>query len=172
MRGLLKMNNKLPQNDPIAVHQRKSTAARRVGTDKQCACGEKRPEALIAGTHPIVCASCKRKQEGKTTMDKHHVFGRANDPTTIEIPVNDHRAVLSVAQQDWLKQTLENPHGSPLLRAAGCIRGFVDTVLHLIEKGLLWIAHMLEHLDAFLVKKLGAYWWVGTELEKFKSEVK
>lgn len=60
-------------------------------------------------------------------MDDHHVFGKANDPTTIvTVPANDHRAELSVAQQDWPKKTPENPDGSPLLAAAARIRGFVD----------------------------------------------
>lgn len=45
-------------------------------------------------------------------------------------------------------------------------------MLHLIEKGLLWVADMLEGLDAFLVEKLGPNWWEGTELEKFKPEGK
>lgn len=164
------MNGKLPQNDPIAAYQRKATAGRRIGADRQCACGEKRPEALIAGTNPIVCASCKRRKEGKTTMDHHHVFGKANDPTTIQLPINDHRADLSVSQQEWLKETLQNPNGSPLLRAAACIRGFIDTILYLIEKGLHWVADMLERLDALLVKKWGAQWWIGTELEQFKPK--
>jgi hypothetical protein len=162
------MNKKLPSNDPIAACTRKAIAARRVGVGKQCACGEKRPEALIAGTTPIVCASCKRKREGKTIMDKHHVFGRANDPTTIQVPVNDHRAELSVAQHDWPKNTLQNPDGSPLLRAAACIRGFVDTVLYLIQKGLRWVADMLESLDALLVKEWGSRWWVGTGIEQIR----
>src|SRR5215467_9967630 len=101
------MKRKLPQTDPIAAYQRKTAAARRIGQNAQCICGEKRPEALITGSVPIICAACKRKQEGKATMDDHHAFGEANDSaTTIPVPVNDHRAELSVAQQDWPKRTL------------------------------------------------------------------
>jgi hypothetical protein len=159
---------KPPQRDPIQGYQRRATAARRVGKDKKCSCGEKRPEALISSSNPVICAACKRKKEGKTTMDDHHVFGKANDPTTtVIVPVNDHRAELSVAQQDWPKKTLENPDGSPLLSAAARIRGFVDYVIYLIEKGLLWVARMLEALDEFLESTLGVKWWCGTPLAQF-----
>jgi hypothetical protein len=101
-------------------------------------------------------------------MDDHHVFGEANDPTTtIPVSVNDHRAELSAAQQDWPKRTLQNPEGSPLLAAAARVRGFVDMVIYLIEKGLLWIAQMLEALDEFLAEKLGSRWWCGTPMDQF-----
>jgi len=105
-------------------------------------------------------------------MDKHHFAGRANNPATIPVPVNDHRARLSVAQSDWPKPTLINAQGSPLLAAAGCIRGFIDTVLYLIEEGLLWIADMLEKLDEFLRKELGPQWWQGTEINDFAPKKK
>ena len=83
------------------------------------------------------------------------------------MPVNDHRAELSVAQYDWPKLTRENPDGCFLLAGAGCIRGFTDTVVYLIRTSLLWIAEMLESLSAFLVEKMGAKWWIGTPLEQF-----
>jgi hypothetical protein len=106
-------------------------------------------------------------------MDKHHPFGEANDPkTTISIPVNDHRAVLNEAQRDWSKQVRENPDGSPLLAAAGCIRGFIDTVVHLIETGLLWVAEMLEKLDEWATGKLGPRYWINTPLETFQPNVR
>jgi hypothetical protein len=105
-------------------------------------------------------------------MDEHHFAGKANHPTTIPAPVNDHRARLSVAQADWPKATLTNPQGSPLLAAAACVRGFGDTVLYLIEMGLLWTADMLEKLDEFQVRKLGPRWWVKTEMEEFAPKDK
>ena len=100
-------------------------------------------------------------------MDKHHFAGEPNSPITVPIPVNDHRAHLSTAQYDWQKETRENPDGSPLLAAAASIRGFTDTVLYLIEKGLLWIADMLELLHAYLAKQFGPKWWLDTDLERF-----
>ena len=105
-------------------------------------------------------------------MDNHHFAGKANSPTTVPVPVNDHRACLSVAQADWPKSTLVNPQGSPLLAAAACVRGFVDTVLYLIKMGLLWVAEMLENLDEFQVRELGPHWWVRTEIERFAPKDK
>jgi hypothetical protein len=161
------MPRKLPIRDPIAAHQRKAVAVRRVGLDAQCACGESRPEALLSGRNPAICAACDRTQRGKTTLDRHHVAGKSNSPVTIPIPANDHRARLSADQHDWPRQTLENPNGSPLLVAAASVRGFADTLFYLIEEFLLWIPEMLEVLDVLLVEKLGTKWWIGTPLEKY-----
>lgn len=166
------MRHKIPPRDPIGNYRRKVVAARRVGLDAVCSCGEKRPEALIPGTQPTICAACQRTANGRRTVDDHHFAGEANNPTTIPLPVNDHRAVLGAAQADWPKSTLRNPENSPLLAAAGCVRGFVDTVLYLIERGLLWIAEMLESLDDFQAQKLGPKWWVNTELNQFAPKKK
>jgi hypothetical protein len=84
--------------------------------------------------------------------------------------VNDHRAELNIAQYDWPKNTLENRDGSPLLAAAGVVRGFIDYIRYLIEKGLAWVVQMLETADAFLVEQLGPKWWVGTALEKYSPK--
>lgn len=99
--------------------------------------------------------------------DDHHPYGKANSSITIPVPVNDHCAELSTAQQDWPKRTLQNPEGSPLLKAAACIRGFIDTILCLIKSGLHWVADMLEATDAFLAQKFGSKYWKGTPLEPF-----
>ena len=166
------MSRKLPPRDPSGAHRRKVVAARRVGVDTRCSCSEGRPEALISGSNPRVCAACKRTARGQTTTDEHHFAGKANNPTTISVPVNDHRARLSVAQAEWPKSTLANLEGSPLLAAAASVRGFVDTVLYLIERGLPWIPDMLERLDEFQVKKLGPQWWVNTGIEQFAPKKK
>lgn len=161
------MGQKIPARDPVAAHRRKVAAARRVGLHAVCSCGEARPEALISGMKPITCAACQRAANGRTSRDDHHFAGKANSLITVEVPVNDHRARLSVTQADWPKSTVRNSQNSPLLAAAGCVRGFVDTILYLIEHGLHWIAEMLETLDQILVKKLGPNWWVGTEIQQF-----
>ena len=101
-----------------------------------------------------------------------HLLNRHSNPTTIPIPVNDHRADLSTAQADWPQSTLRNITGSPLLAAAACVRGFVDTVLYLIREILLWVADMLETLDQFQVRRLGPRWWIGTEVEQFAPKRK
>ena len=100
-------------------------------------------------------------------MDDHHFAGESNSPVKVPTPVNDHRAELSVAQQDWPKETRENPDGCPLLAAAACGRGFIDYMVYLIRKGLLWVTEMLEALSAYLKEKLGPNWWIGTPLEQF-----
>ena len=159
---------KPPQRDPIRAHQRAVTAARCVGVGAKCTrCGETRPKALIPGSDPKICAECQRKEKGHKTMDDHHFAASANNPLTVPVPTNDHRAELTVAQDDWPRDTRDNPDGSPLLAAAACIRGFVDWVVYLIQKGVLWVAQMLEALNKFLVDKHGSTWWVGTPVERF-----
>jgi hypothetical protein len=160
------MSTKTPPRDPIAAYQRQATAARRVGANARCACGEERPQALITGSRPVICIECNRTRKGQKTMDKHHPAGKSNSPVTVSIPANDHRARLSEDQCDWPKQTLENPDGSPLRTAAGCIRGCIDTVTYLIETLLEWIADMLERLDTHLHDRLGPKWWVNTPVEQ------
>jgi hypothetical protein len=138
--------------DPIQAFQRKATAARRVGVDAKCAtatCEESRPEALIHGSKPIICAKCQRKQKGHSTLDNHHPAGKANSPVTIPIPVNDHRAILSVAQHDWPKDTLENPTANSHLQIAAWIRGYLDTQQYLAEKLL---RPAIERLEALAEK--------------------
>jgi hypothetical protein len=166
------MPRKLPTRDPGGVYRRKTSATRRVGLGARCSCGEDRPEALIAGSNPTICAACQRAAKGCTTTDQHHFAGRANNPATIPVPVNDHRAILSVAQAEWPKSILTNTEGSPLLAGAASLRGCIDTILYLIEKGLLWLADMLEKLDEVLKKKLGPRWWANTEIEQFAPKKK
>ena len=141
------MRKKLPPRNPRAAYRRETIATRRIGQGNKCACGEDRPEALIRGSNPRVCAKCDRRKMGRRKTDDHHIAGQANDPATISVPVNDHRAELSVAQQDWPPKTLQNPDGSPLLAAAARIRGFVDTSNYLMQHFLLQGAAVLELLD-------------------------
>lgn len=155
--------------DPIKAYQRRNVAARRIGRDAKCPCGEDRPEALIRGNDSISCEACKRRNRGQTVIDKHHFAGRANSSSTISVPVNDHRAELTTAQYDWPKTTLENLHGSPLLVAAAYIRGIRDTIVYLLKK-LSWVAEFLEALDTYLTEHLGHYWWRDTELRDWTSK--
>jgi hypothetical protein len=127
------VNRKIPPRDPRSAFRRKVIAARRVGEGSKCACGENRPEALIPGSDPMICAKCDRKSKGHTKMDNHHIAGDANNPGTIAVSVNDHRADLSTAQQNWPTRTLQNQDHSPLLSGAAHIRGFT-------EQPFAWIA--------------------------------
>lgn len=161
------MTIRLPERDPEAAYARRSTARRRVGPNAKCGCGEIRPESLIRQKKRVICFECNRKENNVKNEDDHHFAMKANSPVTIPVPANDHAAELNAAQQDWPKQTRQNPDGSPLIAAAGCIRGFIDTILYLINQGLLWVADMLEKADAFLTQKFGKRWWIGTEIEQF-----
>jgi hypothetical protein len=154
------------QRDPIKAYERQATAARRVGDGARCACSEARPGALIAGSDPVTCAECDRKEHGKTALDNHHVAGRANSSITVPVPVNDHRAILNEAQYDWPKNTLENPEASPFLAGAAYIRGLANTVTYLVGQ-LLWVAEMLETADTLLRKRLGRKWWRKTSLKQY-----
>lgn len=164
------MKNRLPTRDPIGKEQRRSRAQRRVGHGSKCECGESRPESLIPCSDPMICAECKRKQKGQSVLDRHHVAGQRNHDLTLPIPANDHRAILSPAQYDWPNKTLENPNGSPLRSAAGCIRGFCDTVVYLLEKLILWIADLLENLDEQLTDRFGDDYWHTLKINFMKGQ--
>ena len=66
-----------------------------------------------AEARPTICAECDRKRKGHPTEDNHRPAGSANSPVTMPIAVNDHRAILSVAQYDRPKDTVENPNADP-----------------------------------------------------------
>jgi hypothetical protein len=156
------------RENPIEHYVRREQAERRVGVDAQCStCGESRAEALIVDSTPITCVKCHRTRKGHRTVDLHHVAGEANDATIIPVVVNDHVADLSERQRDWPHETLENPHGCPLLRAAACIRGAVDVLYYTVERSVTWIAKALESLSAWLSARFGPSWFHGTPLEQF-----
>jgi hypothetical protein len=124
---------KAKQRDPESAYARNAISKRRSGVGARCKCGETRAQALIREKTCVICHECKRKEQAISTRDSHHFAMKANSPITVSVPVNDHRAELNVAQHDWPKQTRENPDGSPLIAAAACIRGFMDTILYLIK---------------------------------------
>lgn len=162
------MDQKIPQVDPIKAYQRLAAAERGMGVNTKCTyCNEARPWALNRNSTPTSCEQCERQKKGKTTMDQHHIAGAANSPITTSVPVNDHRADLTAAQLNWPKETLGNPDGCPLLRAAASIRGFVDTVIYYMREFLIWIAELLELLSAHLKEQWGRRWWRNTKFKRF-----
>jgi hypothetical protein len=164
------MSEKPIQSKPSTEHRRRAVAARRLGKKVKCTrCGETRPEALIRGSKPRICAACQRESQGESETDLHHLGGENNHCGTIPVPVNDHRARLSLAQYKWPSKTLRNPDGSPLLAIAACIRGFIDFVEYCVDEFLRWAAGVLERLDVYLVEKLGPRWWVGI-IEQLTNE--
>jgi hypothetical protein len=145
------MPRKLPSRDPIGMAHRHSHAQRRIGPGRKCVCGETRPEALIAGSEPMTCARCSRQKKGQSAFDRHHIAGKANDSLTLDVPVNDHRAILSPAMYDWPKDTLGNPDKAPSLAIAARLRGYCDTVVFLMDRFLLRSAEELESQHSRLV---------------------
>jgi hypothetical protein len=166
------MSRKIPPRDPWSAYRREVVAERRIGKGRKCICGESRPEALIPGTNPVSCAKCDRIRRRRTTNDDHHPFGRANNPLTLSLPVNDHRADLSAAQNDWPRKTLANEHGSPLLASAAAIRGYGDLMLYLAREHLLPAAEILELLDTKLERKHGKNYGKKLKLTTFETKSK
>jgi hypothetical protein len=157
---------RIPQRDPIAAKRREKAAQLRVGIGAQCECGENRPLALIPNSDPIICAACDRIRKGKSPMDKHHIAGQNNDEATVGVNVNDHRAELSPAQDDWEPGLLENGRGCPLAAKAAGIRGPIDLMLFALER-LDSVPEMMIHLSNYLEQRLGPSWWVDTPIAQF-----
>lgn len=135
---------------------------RQLGTrEPRChLCGEEDPFALT-GRHPeIVCYECMDGGANRSWVEAHHSAGRHNDDATVSVPGNDHR-VLSDRQLDWPRETLRNPDGSPLLKAAAALRGWLDVLRLTLERTFVWIPPFLEWLDARLRESIGERWWVA-----------
>jgi hypothetical protein len=151
------MNSHKPPSKDFA---RENVQSRRLGKRQKCTiCGEDRPAALIAGSVPRICAECKRRAEGKSQFDHHHVAGQNNHSGTISIPVNDHVGRLSLDQYEWPRKTLRNPDRSPLLIAAACIRGAINVIEYCVDVFLRGVAALLELLDEALTAIHGRFWW-------------
>lgn len=122
-------------------------------------CGETNPFAL-SGIHPnLICAEHRADATARSWTEGHHLKGQANDESDVVlIPANDH-AVLSEFQRFWPEATLRNCDGSPLLRAAASLRGWLDVLRLILERTVGWIPGFLEMLDAWLRSRLGQRWW-------------
>ena len=75
------------------------------------------------------------------------------------IPANDHAQLTDRQQHEWPIETLRNPDGSPLLRASGAIRGWLDVLRLVIDRSVGWVPAFLEKLDKTLTRDLGPHWW-------------
>jgi hypothetical protein len=158
----------------LAALAREHRKQERLGDDDTChICGETdiralrqiEPASSMEGTITVaLCASCHVQLQGKQPTEEHHPAGRANDPFTVPVPATDH-AVLTDWQYDWPRGTWRNPDGSPLLRAAASLRGWLDILRLLIERTMGWIPAFLEHLDTILRQQLGEGWRTAYSLE-------
>lgn len=139
---------------------RAEDAVERLGTRSPAcqSCLETRPLALMGSYPDIICYACDARVRGMRPTEEHHPAGRHNLDWTVPVPINDHRD-LSDRQVDWPGPTLQNPNGSPVLRAAAAIRGWLNILAQLIEHTIGWIPPFLECLDAILTESLGPAWW-------------
>ena len=144
---------------------RRENHLRRLGTrEPRCTnCGENNPVTLTGRSPNIICYECQAKASNRSPIERHHPAGQNNDQFTIPIPGNDHR-ILSDFQKDWPSETLRNPTGSPLRKAAATMRGFLNVLRLLIERLFGWVPDFLETLDAKLTEYFGASWWVALGL--------
>lgn len=128
-------------------------------------CPETDPFALC-GAHPnIVCYECLAVEQSRSREEGHHVSGQANDPDDIQgLLANDHRR-LSAGQARWPTSTLRNPEGSPLLKAAAAVRGWLEMLLLILDRTVGWVPTFLEWLDAALRDEIGPTWWVDLGCE-------
>jgi hypothetical protein len=133
----------------------------RLGTRKPfCTlCWELNIHVLTGSWPSILCYECERRVRGWTPLEMHHPAGQHNSPATVRIPANDHRFLSHLQNTEWPMETLRNPDGSPLRRAAAAIRGWLDVLRLIIERTVGWVPGFLEKLDGALTSKLGASWW-------------
>jgi hypothetical protein len=152
-------------NDPIKTGTRRAKTQRRVGVGAACAdCGKSAPEVpLVARSRPKRCYACYQIARGKKPTEGHDIAGKSNSPIKIEVPANVHRS-LSEAQYEWPRKTLQNPDGSPALRATAALRGARDLIVELLTTLFDSCIVLIEMIDAWLCEKHGK-WWIGTPFE-------
>jgi len=146
-------------------HARREARLRQLGTrSPRCSipgCPEADPFALIGADPDIVCYEHAADRDSRSWLEQEHPFGQHNDRHfTLPLPGNDHR-VRSDYQVDWPREALRNPEGSPLLRAAATVRGWLDVLRLIIERAAGWVPAFLEWLDAQLVIVHGPRWWIA-----------
>jgi hypothetical protein len=147
------------EQNPIRNDARRARRRRQVGEEAKCAqCGEQDPRVLVVRPGLVLCYECLAEADGKPRSEDHHFPNKCNSVFIAAVPGNDHR-VLTDSQLDWPMKTFHNPHSSPLLKAAAAIRGWLDTLRVIIDRGIGWIPDFLEDVDAWLVENHGPEWW-------------
>lgn len=70
------------------------------------------------------CHECAARADGRSTVEKHHVLGRAVSDITVDIPLNWHRVLHAPAKRR--DGVLLRPGDNPLHRIAAAIMCGVD----------------------------------------------
>ena len=85
--------------------------------------------------------------------------GQHNDPDSRCRSSATCTACMDEPKRDWPERTLRNPDGSPMLKAAACVRGVLDWLRLIIDRMLGWVPPLLEALDERLTELSGPDWW-------------
>jgi hypothetical protein len=145
-------------HEDIARTARQARKARRLGVDPACTCGWTDLDALHRTDEGVTCYECSCAKRGHAIMEAHHVFGKAVDPTTINVMGNAHRS-LSESQRTWTEQIRQNTVRDPLLWLAGAALSLLDH-LTLWVRGLAAVAAWLVSVAEALRERYGEQWWV------------
>jgi hypothetical protein len=139
-----------------------------LGPDARCSrCGCTDLTALTErtrqGKRVILCYECAQIRSRRATVERHHLLGRVNDPSTVGMPGNLHRD-LSDKQLDWPEEVRHNTHRNPLLTLAGVFYALHDVLQWLVQR---WrkIADNLVKAGRWAESKGGPHWWVEAGLE-------
>jgi hypothetical protein len=71
-------------------HQRKQT---KLSSDHCAICGND-DTRVLQSTNIAACAECRKRIQGQSIFEDHHIAGKQNSPIIITIPANQH-AILS-----------------------------------------------------------------------------
>jgi hypothetical protein len=144
---------------------RRTRKARPLGADARCCiCGCADPRVLHRRGKKIWCYECSSAQQGRPTIEEHHLMGKANDhEMTAGVPGNLHLP-LTDAQTDWPREVRYNTERDPLLWIAGLCFSLRDIARELV--GLLGaIGAFLVLASRALRQALGAQWWENLGLD-------
>lgn len=148
------------EDDEDRLEQRLRQLGTRTPRCSAPGCDEADPFALT-GAHPdLLCVEHAADRDGRDWLEESHTAGRSNAPADAPpVPANDHSTLTHKHQAAWPRDTLRNPDGSPLLKAAAATRGWLDVLRLIIERTVGWIPGFLERLDEWLRIKIGDRWW-------------
>jgi hypothetical protein len=111
----------------------------------------------------VLCYEHLLIQQGKATIEAHHPVGKANDPNTVGVAGNLHRA-LTDSQEDWPKEVRRNPHRNPLW--------WVAAIFYSLHDYLRWLMQRCHAIGDILVKaghwaeqQGGPQWWVAAGIQ-------
>lgn len=116
---------------------------------------------LMNGSEPeeLLCYEHMLMAQGRSPVELQHPAGQHNDPAfTVPFLGNLHR-LMDEPKRDWPERTLRNPEGSPMLKAAACVRAVSDWLRLIIERLLGWVPTFLEAVDAAFTEQHGPRWW-------------